>query len=101
MEPQMSSFKILRKEADLLDATGLKRSVREELVRAGRFPPPVRLSARCRGWTVESIHNWLAGRSEEGERAPELDKAALAKLRALKATEPIGLEPRKRKGSSQ
>lgn len=78
-----NDLRILRSDSELLAATGLKRTARTELLKAGRFPRPVRLSPRCRGWTAKSLQQWLAGRMAEGDSAIELDRAAIAKVRAV------------------
>jgi len=40
--------------------TGLSRSKLYAMVKAGNFPAPIRLSARCVRWTSESVRGWIA-----------------------------------------
>jgi prophage regulatory protein len=40
--------------------TGLSRSKLYAMVKAGKFPAPIRLSARCVRWTSESVRGWIA-----------------------------------------
>lgn len=53
--------------------TGLSDSVLEREVRAGRFPPPFKLSpdpkARAVGWSLHSVQEWIANRESEGVAA--------------------------------
>jgi prophage regulatory protein len=41
---------------------GLKRSTIYDAVRAGTFPPPVRLGARAIGWVESEVEAWIASR---------------------------------------
>lgn len=43
--------------------TGLKRSARHERVKAGTFPAPIRLSARCSRYKAGEIMAWLSAQS--------------------------------------
>lgn len=43
--------------------TGLKRSSRHERAKAGTFPAPIRLSARCSRYKAAEINAWLAAQS--------------------------------------
>lgn len=76
-------LRIIRTDADLFAATGLRRTARTDLMKAGRFPKPIRLSPRCRGWTAKALADWLAQRAEEGDRAVEMDHEAIQKMRAV------------------
>lgn len=42
--------------------TGLSRSSIYALMNKGRFPKPVRISAKAVGWPSTSIENWLESR---------------------------------------
>jgi prophage regulatory protein len=42
---------------------GLSRSTLWRLTRAGLFPAPVQLSARCVGWDLDEIDQWLEQRA--------------------------------------
>lgn len=50
--------------------TGLARSTIYELVSAGRFPPPIRLSDRTVGWLENEIEGWIASRVTQSRRNP-------------------------------
>ena len=51
--------------ADLPDYCGLKRTQIQQLVSEGRFPAPVRLSARRMGWLESEVASWQAARIAE------------------------------------
>lgn len=53
--------KILRLPA-VLRTTGLSRTTVWRLVKANKFPAPVRLSARAIGWRHSEIEGWLRSR---------------------------------------
>jgi predicted DNA-binding transcriptional regulator AlpA len=42
-----------------------------EGVKSGRFPKPVKLSARCVAWKAEDIHALIKQLSEKNEKAPK------------------------------
>lgn len=52
----------LRRMQWVLDATGLSKSSVYELMREGRFPKSVRLSARSVGWSEAEILTWIEAR---------------------------------------
>ena len=41
------------------ELTGLSEPTIRRRVKAGTFPAPVRLSARCIRWKAETLQNWL------------------------------------------
>lgn len=43
----------------VMATTGLSRSTVHSKVRAGTFPAPIKLSARCVRWHSESIQQWI------------------------------------------
>lgn len=47
--------------------TGLSRSTIYAMMKEGRFPRPIRLSARAVGWTETSINEWLESRISGAE----------------------------------
>jgi len=47
------------------EITGLSRSTIYDLMAKGRFPKPVKLSARAVAWPESAIHEWLQGRSNQ------------------------------------
>jgi prophage regulatory protein len=53
--------RILRDE-EVRNRTGLSRTTRWRLVRAGKFPKPVRLTEHAIGWRESAIEEWLASR---------------------------------------
>ena len=55
----MQSIKILRLK-DVIAKTGLSRSTIYELLSAGKFPKPIKLSQRCIGFLEADIDNWLS-----------------------------------------
>ena len=62
------SVKILRREA-VEDITGLPTSSLYDEMAAGRFPRPVKLSARRVGWLESEVDEWLAGKIAERDNA--------------------------------
>lgn len=42
--------------------TGLGLATLYEMIKAGRFPAPVKLSGRVSGWPVPAVNAWLAER---------------------------------------
>ncbi|MGM0584944.1 MAG: helix-turn-helix transcriptional regulator [Pseudomonadota bacterium] len=53
--------RILRRPA-VLQATGLSTSTIYELMAAGDFPKPIRLSKRAVGWPESAVMEWLEQR---------------------------------------
>jgi prophage regulatory protein len=45
-------------------ATGLRRSTLYDLIRAGQFPQPVKLS-RLSAWPAHEVEEWIAARIAE------------------------------------
>jgi prophage regulatory protein len=48
---------------EVVEVTGKKRSTIYADVKAGRFPRPVPLGARARGWLAEEIEQWIRERA--------------------------------------
>lgn len=46
------------------ELTGLSEPTIRRRVKAGTFPAPVRLSARCIRWKAETLQNWLKAQQE-------------------------------------
>jgi len=57
-------LKILRLP-DLCDKVGLKSSAIYEMVKAGEFPAPVKLTKRSSGWIESEANEWLLKKSEQ------------------------------------
>ena len=47
--------------------TGLKKSSLYNLLRAGKFVKPVRLSSRCTAWSYAAVQAWIQARITEAE----------------------------------
>lgn len=52
----------LLRRAEVEDQTGLARSTIYKLTAEGKFPPPVRLSARAVAFRASEIDAWIASR---------------------------------------
>jgi prophage regulatory protein len=52
----------------VLEVIPLGKTCWWEGVKSGRFPKPVRLSARCVGWKAEDIHVLIKMLSEQAEK---------------------------------
>ena len=46
------------------ELTGLSEPTIRRRVKAGTFPAPVRLSARCIRWKAATLQNWLKAQAE-------------------------------------
>ncbi|MGA4104368.1 helix-turn-helix transcriptional regulator [Ralstonia nicotianae] len=46
----------------VLDAVGIKKSCLYEMIRAGKFPAPVRLGARSVAWRQSDVDAWIEAR---------------------------------------
>lgn len=62
---------VIDRERQVCAAVGLSPSTLRRLIRAGKFPPPLRLSANSKGWLRSSVRSWLAARGHEQIPAPE------------------------------
>lgn len=69
--------RILRRRA-VIDRVGLSATTIWRLVRAQRFPAPIRLSDYAVGWREADIEAWIQSRSTVQHRPtdPSTDKAA-------------------------
>jgi prophage regulatory protein len=54
---------------ELRKRIGLSRSSVYSLVRQGRFPRPIPLSARAVGWSQAEVEQWIAERAAERSKA--------------------------------
>lgn len=50
--------------------TGLKKSSLYNLIRAGKFVKPIRLSSRCTAWSHAAVQAWIQARITEAEAQP-------------------------------
>jgi len=62
MDTNTLGLELLR-EAELRSRIKLSHSTIWRLVRAGKFPPPLQLSTRAKGWRAADIEAWLAARA--------------------------------------
>jgi prophage regulatory protein len=74
---EIASMKVLSYE-DLGAAKGIPftRQWIHKLVKAGRFPKPVRLGENTTGFVESEIDSWIAARVRERDAATELEPAA-------------------------
>jgi prophage regulatory protein len=49
---------------EVIEITGRRRSTIFADVKAGRFPRPIPLGPRARGWLAEEIEQWIRERTE-------------------------------------
>ena len=61
----MIERKIIR-AAEVLEMIGLSRTTLWRLVKAGKFPAPLKLSVRARGWRLSDVEAWLDSRERFG-----------------------------------
>jgi prophage regulatory protein len=73
----MKTFEALPRflrENEVRQITGLSRTQRSRLERAGRFPRRVLLSERAFGWVEAEIQSWIAARiSARAETKQQMD----------------------------
>ncbi len=55
---------LIWREPKVKDETGLSKSTRWRLEKAGEFPPKVQLGPRAVGWRAEEIIQWCKDRGE-------------------------------------
>ena len=48
----------------VIERTGLSRSTIYNLMAAGQFPKPVKISERCVAWPEEALQLWINGKLE-------------------------------------
>lgn len=56
-----SDYRYLRLP-EVVSLVGLSRSMLYQLIAAGRFPSPVRLSAHSSGWRSDAVRAWMDSR---------------------------------------
>lgn len=54
----MSDLEQIVRDRDMFAVCGLKRTQRDELIRQGKFPRPVRISERAKGWILSELRAW-------------------------------------------
>jgi prophage regulatory protein len=69
------SERLLRKQ-QVCDLIGLRPTSLYMLVRAGRFPQPIRLSPQTVRWSESEVSAWIRARKEERQTAPEREGSA-------------------------
>ena len=57
-------MKLLRK-TQLLEIVGISESTLDRMVKAGRFPPPLRIGKRSVAWSEAEVREWVADRAAE------------------------------------
>jgi len=57
------------RDREATQITGLSRSRRHELAKAGRFPAKVKLSERASGYRLSALMDWIESRPSTGEAA--------------------------------
>ena len=62
MSQTITNEKIIRLR-EVLDRTGLSRSMAYDLIEKEKFPRPVSLGARAVGWLSSQIDAWIASRA--------------------------------------
>jgi prophage regulatory protein len=81
--PISAPDRILR-DPEVTSLTGIGRTSRWYMIRAGRFPKPVELTARTVGWRLSDIVRWIESRpysSDDPARAQAASKATATKRR--------------------
>ncbi|MFA6279541.1 MAG: AlpA family transcriptional regulator [Bdellovibrionales bacterium] len=68
MSQTITNEKIIRLR-EVLDRTGLSRSMAYDLIEKEQFPRPVSLGARAVGWLSSQIDAWIASRIPTSRQA--------------------------------
>lgn len=72
MTQEVPRLEEILRRTDLPRYTGLQRSQTDELIKQGRFPKPIRLSARRIGWLKREVAAWqqqrLVARDTKGDK---------------------------------
>lgn len=55
---------LIWRERVVMEKTGLSKSTRWRLEKAGQFPKKVQLSSRATGWRADEIMEWVRSRGE-------------------------------------
>jgi prophage regulatory protein len=55
---------------DVIRRVGLSRSMVYQLVAAGRFPAPVRLTSRATAWRSDAVQAWIVERGTQHTAPP-------------------------------
>lgn len=66
--PPIAGRRVLR-EPVVEGVTGLSASTIDREVAAGRFPAPIRLTPRAKGWLESEIDAWLEARVADRDKA--------------------------------
>ncbi len=61
-QPQSNRDRILR-DPEVAERTGLSRTTRWRLIKAQKFPQPVKLTEHAVGWRESEINNWVESRT--------------------------------------
>lgn len=67
----MGRLQTIIRLADLPQFCGLKRTQVDELIKAGKFPRPVKLSVRRKGWLESELIAWQTARIAERDTKRE------------------------------
>lgn len=82
---QQPLHKVIRL-ADLPNYVGLKRTQIEQLISEGRFPRPIKLSARRKAWLESELIIWQQARIAERDKViaptPPVARGPLSRFRS-------------------
>jgi len=59
----------------VLEMIGVSRSTLWRMVRAGTFPPPVRITERNCGFVLDAVEDWMKARTDSAPYFPEVTTA--------------------------
>jgi prophage regulatory protein len=62
--PRQSAHDRILRDGEVRDRTGLSRTTRWRLIKAEKFPKPLKLTEHAIGWRESSINDWLASREQ-------------------------------------
>lgn len=51
--------RVVRDDAEIYKITGIRKSLRYELMRRGEFPQSVQITPRCVGFIERELHQWV------------------------------------------
>lgn len=74
-ESEISALALLRR-SEVEKRTGLSKTAIYSLIKSGRFPHPIAITARAKGWVESEISDWIRERISACRNVPQLTLSA-------------------------
>lgn len=65
--PELSSTGYIRQAQLIPDIIPISSATLWRLVKAGKFPQPIKLTERCTAWNVDDVRQWMNSKNTAGE----------------------------------